>query len=200
MYCFINVMTLLYFNTCDSYRLCGCSMSILKSPLRAFQPGLWIFARESTRYDFDTCKFHFFFPVFGMECWFAILNLLEIVRGFWVLQVPALGKKAQLVCIPTSSGTGSEVSADTISFLYFQKKKFDKFRLFMQVTPFSVVTDDKTGNKYPLADYALTPSMAIIDANVCAVLISPVIPHMLIVFCANSWWWPCPKAWLPLVA
>ena len=57
----------------------------------------------------------------------------------------------------------------------------------MQVTPFSVVTDDKTGNKYPLADYALTPSMAIIDANVCAVLISPVIPHMLIVFCANSW-------------
>lgn len=35
-----------------------------------------------------------------------------------------------------------------------------------QVTPFSVVTDDTTGNKYPLADYALTPSMAIIDANV----------------------------------
>ena len=103
------------------------------------------------------------------------------------MQVPALGKKAQLVCIPTSSGTGSEVSADTISFVYFKKKNFDKFRHFMQVTPFSVVTDDKTGNKYPLADYALTPSMAIIDANVCAVLISPVIPHMLIVFCANSW-------------
>jgi acetaldehyde dehydrogenase / alcohol dehydrogenase len=60
-----------------------------------------------------------------------------------VYEVPTLGTKAQLVCIPTSSGTGSEV------------------------TPFSVVTDEKTGNKYPLADYALTPSMAIIDANFC---------------------------------
>jgi len=58
-----------------------------------------------------------------------------------VYEVPTLGQKAQLVCIPTSSGTGSEV------------------------TPFSVVTDDKTGNKYPLADYALTPSMAIVDSN-----------------------------------
>jgi acetaldehyde dehydrogenase / alcohol dehydrogenase len=56
-----------------------------------------------------------------------------------VYQLPELGKKTDLVCIPTTSGTGSEV------------------------TPFSVVTDDKTGNKYPLADYALTPSMAIID-------------------------------------
>lgn len=47
--------------------------------------------------------------------------------------------KAKLVCIPTTSGTGSEV------------------------TPFSVVTDEKTGTKYPLADYALTPYMAIVD-------------------------------------
>lgn len=58
-----------------------------------------------------------------------------------VYQLPELGKKTDLVCIPTTSGTGSEV------------------------TPFSVVTDDKTGNKYPLADYALTPSMAIIDPH-----------------------------------
>ena len=50
---------------------------------------------------------------------------------------PDLGKKAQLVCVPTTSGTGSEM------------------------TPFAVITDDETGMKYPLADYALTPSVAI---------------------------------------
>ncbi|ELS00748.1 alcohol dehydrogenase, class IV [Xenococcus sp. PCC 7305] len=56
-----------------------------------------------------------------------------------VYELPALGKKAQMVAIPTTSGTGSEV------------------------TPFAVVTDDRTGIKYPLADYALTPNMAIVD-------------------------------------
>ncbi|KAI7843832.1 hypothetical protein COHA_002730 [Chlorella ohadii] len=56
-----------------------------------------------------------------------------------VYDVPELGKKAQLVCVPTTSGTGSEV------------------------TPFAVVTDERTGIKYPLADYALTPNMAIVD-------------------------------------
>ncbi len=54
---------------------------------------------------------------------------------------PKMGKKAELVCITTTSGTGSEV------------------------TPFAVVTDDATGAKYPLADYELTPNMAIVDAN-----------------------------------
>jgi len=58
-----------------------------------------------------------------------------------VYDVPEKSNKSELVCIPTTSGTGSEV------------------------TPFSVVTDDKTGVKYPLADYALTPSMAIIDSQ-----------------------------------
>ncbi len=58
-----------------------------------------------------------------------------------ICNVPELGKKAQLVCIPTTSGTGSEV------------------------TPFAVITDEKTHIKYPLADYALTPSMAIVDPN-----------------------------------
>ena len=56
---------------------------------------------------------------------------------------PELGKKAKMICIPTTSGTGSEV------------------------TPFAVITDEKTGIKYPLADYELLPKMAIIDADMC---------------------------------
>lgn len=58
-----------------------------------------------------------------------------------ICSIPELGKKADLVCIPTTSGTGSEV------------------------TPFSIITDDETHVKYAIADYALTPKMAIIDAN-----------------------------------
>ncbi|WP_413284803.1 bifunctional acetaldehyde-CoA/alcohol dehydrogenase [Vibrio sp. MA40-2] len=58
-----------------------------------------------------------------------------------IYKFPKMGQKAELVCITTTSGTGSEV------------------------TPFAVVTDDKTGAKYPLADYELTPQMAIVDAN-----------------------------------
>ena len=52
---------------------------------------------------------------------------------------PVLGELAKLVCIPTTSGTGAEV------------------------TPFAVISDPETGKKYPLADYALTPTVAIID-------------------------------------
>ena len=58
-----------------------------------------------------------------------------------VYKFPRLGEKATLVAIPTTSGTGSEV------------------------TPFAVITDEKTGNKYPLADYELTPDMAIVDSK-----------------------------------
>jgi acetaldehyde dehydrogenase/alcohol dehydrogenase len=58
-----------------------------------------------------------------------------------VYELPPLGVKAIMVSIPTTSGTGSEV------------------------TPFAVVTDEKTGIKYPLADYALTPNMAIVDPS-----------------------------------
>ncbi len=54
-------------------------------------------------------------------------------------QFPKLGELAKLVCIPTTSGTGAEV------------------------TPFAVITDTDTGRKYPLADYALTPTVAIVD-------------------------------------
>jgi len=58
-----------------------------------------------------------------------------------IYQFPKLGEKAYFVAIPTTSGTGSEV------------------------TPFAVVTDDKTGIKYPIADYELTPDMAIVDPD-----------------------------------
>ena len=58
-----------------------------------------------------------------------------------VYTFPKMGEKAYFVAIPTSSGTGSEV------------------------TPFAVITDEKTGVKYPLADYELLPKMAIIDAD-----------------------------------
>lgn len=58
-----------------------------------------------------------------------------------ICDIPDLGRKATMVCIPTTSGTGSEV------------------------TPFSIITDEKTHYKYALADYALTPNMAIVDPN-----------------------------------
>ena len=54
---------------------------------------------------------------------------------------PKMGEKAYFIAIPTSAGTGSEV------------------------TPFAVITDEKTGVKYPLADYELMPNMAIIDTD-----------------------------------
>lgn len=58
-----------------------------------------------------------------------------------VYTFPKMGEKAYFIAVPTSAGTGSEV------------------------TPFAVITDETTGTKYPLADYELLPKMAIIDAN-----------------------------------
>lgn len=58
-----------------------------------------------------------------------------------IVMFPEMGRKAVMVAIPTTSGTGSEV------------------------TPFTVITDDKTGQKYPITDYELTPDMAIIDPD-----------------------------------
>ena len=58
-----------------------------------------------------------------------------------VYTFPRMGEKAYFIAIPTSAGTGSEV------------------------TPFAVITDERTGVKYPLADYELLPKMAIIDAD-----------------------------------
>ncbi len=67
------------------------------------------------------------------------LRFMDIRKRIY--EFPKLGKKAMMVAIPTTSGTGSEV------------------------TPFAVVTDDRTGAKYPIADYELTPDMAIVDAE-----------------------------------
>ncbi len=64
------------------------------------------------------------------------VDIRKRVYGF-----PKMGEKAYFVAIPTSAGTGSEV------------------------TPFAVITDEKTGVKYPLADYELMPDMAIVDAD-----------------------------------
>ncbi|MDR3793451.1 MAG: bifunctional acetaldehyde-CoA/alcohol dehydrogenase [Terracidiphilus sp.] len=67
------------------------------------------------------------------------LRFMDIRKRIY--KFPKMGLKALMIAIPTTSGTGSEV------------------------TPFAVVTDDATGKKYPIADYELTPNMAIIDPN-----------------------------------
>ncbi|BCV36552.1 bifunctional acetaldehyde-CoA/alcohol dehydrogenase [Shewanella indica] len=67
------------------------------------------------------------------------LRFMDIRKRIY--KFPKLGRKAKMVAIPTTSGTGSEV------------------------TPFAVVTDEQTGAKYPIADYELTPNMAIVDPN-----------------------------------
>ncbi|MBB4122491.1 bifunctional acetaldehyde-CoA/alcohol dehydrogenase [Martelella radicis] len=67
------------------------------------------------------------------------LRFMDIRKRIY--HFPKLGIKAKFVAVPTTSGTGSEV------------------------TPFAVVTDEKTGVKYPIADYELTPTMAIVDPD-----------------------------------
>ncbi len=67
------------------------------------------------------------------------LRFMDIRKRIY--KFPKMGVKAEMVAIPTTSGTGSEV------------------------TPFAVVTDDAKGMKYPLADYEITPTMAVVDAN-----------------------------------
>ncbi len=74
------------------------------------------------------------------------VNFLDMAMRFMdirkrVYTFPKMGEKAYFIAIPTSAGTGSEV------------------------TPFAVITDESTGVKYPLADYELLPKMAIIDTD-----------------------------------
>ncbi len=91
------------------------------SPMDAAK-GMWLFY-EYPEVDFNDLKQKF-------------MDIRK--RAF---RYPELGKKAKLVCIPTTSGTGSEV------------------------TPFAVITDNEEQKKYPLADYSLTPTVAIIDPS-----------------------------------
>ncbi|MFI3284011.1 MAG: bifunctional acetaldehyde-CoA/alcohol dehydrogenase [Erysipelotrichaceae bacterium] len=89
------------------------------SPMDAAK-GMWLFY-EQPDVNFDDLKQKF-------------MDIRK--RAF---RYPELGKKSKLVCIPTTSGTGSEV------------------------TPFAVISDKEAGKKYPLADYSLTPTVAIVD-------------------------------------
>lgn len=74
------------------------------------------------------------------------VNFLDMAMRFCdirkrIYTFPKMGEKAYFIAVPTSAGTGSEV------------------------TPFAVITDQRTGVKYPLADYELMPKMAIVDAD-----------------------------------
>ncbi|MEH7045958.1 bifunctional acetaldehyde-CoA/alcohol dehydrogenase [Bacillus thuringiensis] len=93
--------------------------------------GMWLF------YEYPETKF------FGIK-----QKFLDIRKR--TCEFPTLGQKAQFVAIPTTSGTGSEV------------------------TPFAVITDKKNNIKYPLADYELTPDVAIIDPQ----FVMTVPPHV----------------------
>ncbi|MBW8348807.1 bifunctional acetaldehyde-CoA/alcohol dehydrogenase [Bacillus sp. IITD106] len=84
--------------------------------------GMWLF------YEYPDVDFH------GLK-----QKFMDIRKR--IVKYPKLGRKAQFVAIPTTSGTGSEV------------------------TSFSVITDKTAGTKYPLADYELTPDVAIIDPH-----------------------------------
>lgn len=84
--------------------------------------GMWLFY-ENSQLDFNDLK----------------LKFMDIRKR--IFKYPKLGKKAKLVAIPTTSGTGSEV------------------------TSFAVITDKEKNIKYPLADYELTPDVAIIDSQ-----------------------------------
>lgn len=72
------------------------------------------------------------------------MRFMDIRKRAYMM--PELGKVADLVCIPTTSGTGSEV------------------------TPFTIITDEKTHNKYAIADYAFTPTMAIVDPDLASTM------------------------------
>ena len=106
--------------------------------MRAFQPDLIIAVGGGSAMDAGKIMWVLYehpdadFQDMAMR----FVDIRKRVYGF-----PKMGEKAYFVAIPTSAGTGSEV------------------------TPFAVITDEVTGVKYPLADYELMPKMAIVDAD-----------------------------------
>ncbi|MBQ7606819.1 MAG: bifunctional acetaldehyde-CoA/alcohol dehydrogenase [Desulfovibrionaceae bacterium] len=104
--------------------------------VRSFQPDLFIALGGGS--PMDAAKIVWLmYEVPNIRFEDIALRFMDIRKR--IVSFPSLGKKAHMIAIPTTSGTGSEV------------------------TPFAVITDGKTGVKYPVTDYALTPDMAIVD-------------------------------------
>ena len=106
--------------------------------MRAFQPDLIIAVGGGSAMDAGKIMWVMYeHPEADfLDMAMRFVDIRKRVYGF-----PKMGEKAYFVAVPTSAGTGSEV------------------------TPFAVITDESTGVKYPLADYELLPKMAIIDAD-----------------------------------
>ena len=106
--------------------------------MRAFQPDLIIAIGGGSAMDAGKIMWVLYEHPDAdfMDMAMRFVDIRKRVYGF-----PKMGEKAYFVAIPTSAGTGSEV------------------------TPFAVITDEQTGVKYPLADYELMPKMAIVDAD-----------------------------------
>ena len=106
--------------------------------MRAFQPDLIIAIGGGSAMDAGKIMWVMYEHPDAdfMDMAMRFVDIRKRVYGF-----PKMGEKAYFVAVPTSAGTGSEV------------------------TPFAVITDEQTGVKYPLADYELMPKMAIVDAD-----------------------------------
>ncbi|MGE1027320.1 bifunctional acetaldehyde-CoA/alcohol dehydrogenase [Bacillus sp. GMs2/2] len=115
--------------------------------MRSFKPDVIIALGGGSA--MDAAKGMWLFYEYPETTFFGIKQKFLDIRKR-TCKFPTLGQKAQFVAIPTTSGTGSEV------------------------TPFAVITDKKNNIKYPLADYELTPDVAIIDPQ----FVMTVPPHV----------------------
>jgi len=118
--------------------------------VRSFEPDLFIALGGGS--PLDAAKFIWLlFEKPDLKFEDLAMRFMDIRKR--ISEFPDLGRKAIMVSIPTTSGSGSEV------------------------TPFTVITDDRTGVKYPIADYALTPDMAIIDPELVMTLPKLLVAH-----------------------